>query len=470
VNVLNGMSSLVVMLAALTFSPANANQLPSAVITASAAGAKLDSDLLHGGGTDDTAVLQRVLDRAKSGSQVHLIVDGPSLIRGLDVHGRTTIECVGGGGFYLEDGSERAMIRNANRSRSQVLDSNIRIRGCFLNGNRHGQIREGGPFPHPTKACMHVFKVQQERDGTFKSAIQLFGVREVSLEALTVFQSRAFGIWIANAEHVSMRDIKVDSNLPPFPKKATAIEMRAFLDKARTHDDGIHVNGPARFISIEGLEVRTEDDAIGINANDMGVDDMTKHDDMGPFVGQGSIRDVTIRNVALMDSLQGIRLLSSDQRVDRVLIENVHGVVRHRTFIVSHFADRLNSGSRGDFGSIVLRHIDLTLAYFGNWNILYPEFSQYRRPNFWDFDEEGEVPVLSINARIEQLSIEHAYFRAIDDRPFLRIGRDAQVKSLRATATIYDEACKMIPKRLNGGQVERLSVELDWRGASGDCA
>ena len=43
---------------------------------ASIAGAKLDSALLKGGGTDDTTVLQRLLDRANTGRPVHLILDG----------------------------------------------------------------------------------------------------------------------------------------------------------------------------------------------------------------------------------------------------------------------------------------------------------------------------------------------------------------------------------------------------------
>ena len=48
----------------------------SRIIIASEAGAKLDSDLTKGGGTDDTALIQGILDTAPKLSSLKLIVDG----------------------------------------------------------------------------------------------------------------------------------------------------------------------------------------------------------------------------------------------------------------------------------------------------------------------------------------------------------------------------------------------------------
>ena len=62
-----------------------------AVVFASSVGAHLDSDLLKGGGTDDTQVLQAVLDRAIRGKPVDLIIDGPALVAGLNVYGNTIV-------------------------------------------------------------------------------------------------------------------------------------------------------------------------------------------------------------------------------------------------------------------------------------------------------------------------------------------------------------------------------------------
>jgi hypothetical protein len=64
-------------------------------VIASLAGAHLDSNLMTGGGTDDTEILQRLLDGAANARPVHLIIDGAALARGLNVYGNTTIECTG---------------------------------------------------------------------------------------------------------------------------------------------------------------------------------------------------------------------------------------------------------------------------------------------------------------------------------------------------------------------------------------
>ena len=56
--------------------------------------AKLDSNVFTGGGTDDTAALQAVLDTAKDNGGVHLIMDGAALVSGLVVFSGTTIEAL----------------------------------------------------------------------------------------------------------------------------------------------------------------------------------------------------------------------------------------------------------------------------------------------------------------------------------------------------------------------------------------
>src|SRR5688500_13687323 len=91
--------------AGMTVGQAADHNPTSTVVLASRAGAALDSHLIEGGGTDDTAILQRILDGAAHGRPVHLVVDGPALIRGLSIYSHTTIECTAGGGFYLKDHS-----------------------------------------------------------------------------------------------------------------------------------------------------------------------------------------------------------------------------------------------------------------------------------------------------------------------------------------------------------------------------
>jgi hypothetical protein len=54
------------------------------IVRASSAGGHLDTDLMRGGGSDDTVVFQRLLDGATKGKPVHLIIDGPALVSGLN--------------------------------------------------------------------------------------------------------------------------------------------------------------------------------------------------------------------------------------------------------------------------------------------------------------------------------------------------------------------------------------------------
>ena len=74
----------------------------------------LDSDVVHGGGTDDTASLQALLDKAKTEGGIRLVMDGAALVRGLKLHSNTTIECLGANcGFYLQDHANRPILTNA---------------------------------------------------------------------------------------------------------------------------------------------------------------------------------------------------------------------------------------------------------------------------------------------------------------------------------------------------------------------
>ena len=62
-------------------------------VIASEAGAKLDSNVETGGGTDETELFQKILDLAVTWGGLHLIVDGAALVRSLAIHSNTTIEC-----------------------------------------------------------------------------------------------------------------------------------------------------------------------------------------------------------------------------------------------------------------------------------------------------------------------------------------------------------------------------------------
>lgn len=416
------------------------------LLRASELGAALDTDLMTGGGTDDTAVLQAALDRAADGSPVHLVLDGAARVSGLDVYGGTTIEGVAGAGLYLADGSDRAVLRNAHRSRDAATDRRIVLRGLFVNGNRAGQTAAGSWGP------------QVDTNGAFKSGIEMFGVDDLTIERITVWNQRSFGIWIATATNVTIRDVTVDANFAPYPGTESPEVQRAYLDGFRSNLDGIHVNGPARHILMERIRVRSEDDAIALNANDMMSDDMTLADEMGPHIGQGPITDVVIRDVVFDDAIQGFRLLSSDQRIDRVLIENVSGGIRHQMALLSNFHHR----AQGDFGSIRFRNIAVDPLPAATWTEIYPDWLE-RDPE-GEGDGQVDIPLFSLRARIDRLDLESVSAALIDDRPLIRLGNNADVGELRADFRIDDPEHRVQPLKLvPGSRLGRVELSVSRR-------
>jgi hypothetical protein len=90
------MKYILINIAALLLAPLALHAAPSQdsrIIVASEAGAKLDSDVTKGGGTDDTALIQGILDRVPELGSLKFIVDGPILVTGLKVHSNRTRRC-----------------------------------------------------------------------------------------------------------------------------------------------------------------------------------------------------------------------------------------------------------------------------------------------------------------------------------------------------------------------------------------
>src|SRR5262249_54450288 len=140
--------------------------------------------------------------------------------------------------------------------------------------------------------------------GTWFSGLQFFGVNYLTVENTSLWHVRGYSGWIANASYVDIRNIVIDAGIlpgQPWPMNLST--------------DGIHFNGPIRYLTIDGAKIGSGDDVIGLNANDGEADDITINNESGPYVGQGPITDVAIDNLELMGPTTGIRLLSSNQRL-----------------------------------------------------------------------------------------------------------------------------------------------------------
>lgn len=228
-------------------------------------------------------------------------------------------------------------------------------------------------------------------------------------------------------------------------------------------DDGLHFNGPIQYLTINGVKLRTWDDGIALNANDAGVDDLTLQNTMGPYVGQGPIKDVVISNVTFMDSHHGFRILSSNQLIDRILIQNVIGTIRERFVVISHFVNP----SPGRFGSISFNNISVQTEPHPAWRDLHPEYytSESSKPWMPSILEEGELPLFSLNGPMDHLQLNNVTTIASDRRPVIRVGPDASIDTLKVDLSIIDPKGLAVPVGLIG-RIKRFRLALDWNGSA----
>lgn len=278
---------------------------------------RLDSDVINGGGTDATEAIQAILDKAPEWGCLHLVMDGAALVRGLNIHSNTTIQCESKDcGFYLAAGANRSIIQNAHPDFKTRRDRNITLLGGTYNHNCTGQEHH-----IPIDPNTGVFGSEKWVIG-----MEFYGVDHLTMRDVTIRNQRTFAMLLANWYRVTMENITIE--LPD--------------NMYGQNQDGIHFWGPGQYLNMRNIMGCSGDDFIALapDEND-GVSDIT---------------DVIIDGVYLDNADQGIRLLSRDKgRLDRVIIRNVTGTFKSFGFFINPWFP----GERGNFGSITFENIDL---------------------------------------------------------------------------------------------------------------
>lgn len=297
-------------------------------IQAREAGARLDSNVHTGGGTDDTRVLQQILDTAASHGGVRLILDGAALVTSLRVHANTTIECLNPEcGFFQAAHSDCALLINAHPSAGEIIDRNITLLGGTYNQNCAHQAHHVPPDVHYSQAERLVV------------AICFLGVENLLVRDVTVRDQRTFAFLITNWVKVTMENIR--------------LELPGYIPSG--NQDGIHLQGPGRFLVLRNIQGRTGDDFIALNGDEeYNGQQSWAH----PCASVGPITDVLIDTVMVDDAAQVIRILSRESLHDRITIRNVSGRYRSFGFYLSAWDYRAR-GLQGNFGAIVVENVDL---------------------------------------------------------------------------------------------------------------
>ncbi len=291
---------------------------------------KLDSDVFKGGGTNETEILQAILNKAKEWGRVKLIMDGAALISGLTIYSNTTIECLDGScGFFLESGSDNAILRNAEFSKTEYTCVNVTLSGGTYNHNSVGQ-----------NPCFPENDWLPENEGCNSTLVpfKFFGVKNFKMTDITIVDQKRYALLMGNWENVYMENIGIP--LPNFVPNS--------------NQDGLHFHAPGKNIVLKNIYGRTGDDFIAING------------DEGDRVSD--IDGVTIDGVYLNGSTQGIRLLCRERGTFKnVYINNVQGTVDSFAFYIGpwFYGDERSAGFdgfSGKFSNINIENVNLTMT------------------------------------------------------------------------------------------------------------
>lgn len=372
------------------------------VVYASQIGAKLDSNVVTGGGTDDTAALQAALDQAPKLGSLRLVMDGAARVHGLTIHSNTTIECINPAcGFFLADGANRTILQNAHPSAGDIHDRNITLLGGTYNHNRGKQLH------HTPEGWVYT--------------LAFYGIEQLTLRDVVVRDQRTFAVVVSNFKRVHMEHISI------------LLEDRV-LDQ---NEDGLHFFGPGQFLTLRDIQGSSCDDFIALNADDCAVRDKDGNwvNAGGPAatISFGPITDVLIDGVQVDEATHVIRLLSRVSRIDRVVIRNVIGRYRHFGFHMNPW--RMEGGN---VGSVVFDTIDLRPV-------------ESNDPCFFLF---------SIGGRHESITVRNLRWQTRDARKMIWFEPDAQVGALTLDGAeiVAEKAIENMRYIVVDGQVERLRL------------
>ncbi len=285
--------------------------------------AVLDSDVVTGGGTDDTAAIQSILDEADQNTGIHLIMDGAALISRIYIHSNTTIECLNKDcGFFQIDHTDSPMVSNDNEASYNRISKNITLIGGTYNQNCLNQAHDTFK-PSPFE---RFISKSPEDEPLFNLCIEFFGIENLLVRDITVKAFRTFAFTVGNFKNVTIENVWFD-----------------LTHHMNGNQDGFHFWGPGQFLTVRNSGGQVSDDIMNI-----GPDECDKI---------SSITDVLVDGLFLDDAEQAVRLLSCGEgRLDRVTIRNVTGRYRSYGFYIDPW---FPEGKMGNFGNILIENVDL---------------------------------------------------------------------------------------------------------------
>lgn len=310
------------------------------------AGIVSDANLSAGSttfGTDNTSVIQGVLNIATHQKSLKIIWDVKVSVTGLIIGPNTYIKALPGKGAILRNNSNKSLFVNRDTVWGvEPIDSNIVIEGGIWNGNNYnsglnpaqsiGTVANG-----PT--CVFMF----------------IGVRNLIVRDFIILRQRVYSIYGNTIKNGLYENGIIDGG-----------------DGALINSDGVHFDANSEHCTARNLKIRAEDDAVAMNADDV------YDNPAAPLYGffplgrsSGPISDINIENITLDNGLFGVRILSGSSRVDNIRIKNITGTTKGYAMVMdNYFSDTsqvIYSGV-GNIGSVQVENVNVDITDTANFN------------------------------------------------------------------------------------------------------
>ena len=293
------------------------------VLYASAACA-VNSNILSGGGADDSVCLQGIVNKLKAAGGGTLVQDGVSLISQANVSGApapsqttalqigpgVTIACTVGGGFYLANNSNVTMLGNniSGNPNANLYEQRMEVDNCTFNGNGANQSR-------------YELGVSTN---TWVYGMWFGGFNGLFLNNVAVFNARTFAFLFSNGQGFYGHDL-------------AAVQLAGEGSGGNNHD-GLHFDGTLTNIYITNfVDENGDDDALAFN-----TDEGVANYNSGSAVWQnqrypssgGLISDTTIDNVQIVGTNDALRWIGYSTpngiaQVSNITLSNVYGTVNN---------------------------------------------------------------------------------------------------------------------------------------------
>ena len=279
-------------------------------------------------GTDNTAIIQQVLDKALL-NPIIVYWDGRYSVKGLKIFSNTKIIAFEGCGAILRNNSDQCLLSNANWFASNI-DCNISIQGGIWNGNGFNDAL--------TPAQTH----DNAKEGWI-CAFRFYGVKNLTIKDAIIYKPRTFSLSAQNVENVFIQNVKIDVG-----------------ENAPINCDGLNFVGPAKNVTIRDCNILAKDDHIAFNAD---IPLELKWDSLNNNLYKyfyGDITNVTVDNVRLEGGLFGVRLLSCKSRIDNVTIRNIQGTTKEYWLVIDNYwqdAFPINNPGKGNIGTVLIENI-----------------------------------------------------------------------------------------------------------------